>query len=68
MLENGKKTKKPIERLETTLSLKKENGVTVMVSTVCGSWKYMQKFLNDFENTLLKSNNGKAKHQNKAEP
>jgi hypothetical protein len=59
---------KQIERLETTLTLKKKNGSIVTVSTVCGSWKYMQKFLSDFENTLLKGNNGKAKHQSKTEP
>jgi hypothetical protein len=54
--------KKPTERLEAVLSMTKENGVTVTVSTVCGSWEYMQKFLSDFENTLQKGKNGKTKH------
>ncbi|MGA2683178.1 MAG: hypothetical protein ABSF44_15430 [Candidatus Bathyarchaeia archaeon] len=59
---------KPKERLETVLSITKENGVTVTVSTVCGSWEYMQKFLSDFENSFLKGKNGKAKHKSKTEP
>lgn len=61
------KEDKPKERLETVLSITNENGVTVTVSTVCGNWEYMQKFINDFENTLLKGKNGKAKHQRKTE-
>lgn len=59
---------KPKERLETVLSWTNENGVTVTVSTVCGSWEYMQKFLSDFESTLLKGKNGKAKCQSKTDP
>lgn len=50
--------KEPVERLETTLTLKKKNGVTVSVRTVCGSWSFMQKFLSDFENTILNDKNG----------
>ena len=52
-------------RLETTLFLKKDNGVTITVSTVCGNWESMQKFLSDFENTLLKGNDGKPQHSSK---
>ena len=50
---------KKTARLETTLTLKKGNGVTVTISTVCGNWEAVQNFLSDFENTLLKGNDGK---------
>lgn len=56
------------ERLETTLTLKKANGVTISVSTVCGSWNFTQKFLSDFENTFLNDNNERSKHKSQTEP
>ena len=52
--------KKPNYRLDVSLSLKRESGVTVNISTKCADWELMQKFLSDFENTLLKGNNGKT--------
>jgi hypothetical protein len=54
---------KNLQRLDTTLIFEKKNGVKITVSTVCGGWDNMQKFLSDFENTLLKGNNGQSKHQ-----
>ena len=45
--------------LTVNLSVKKKNGLTVEVSAWCADWEMMQKFINDFENTLLKGNNGK---------
>jgi hypothetical protein len=51
--------KKPNYQLDVTLSIKRENGVTISVSARCADWELVQKFLNDFENTLLKGNNGK---------
>ena len=51
--------------LETILTLKKGNGVTITVSTVCDDWENMQKFISDFENTLLKGNDGKPQHPSK---
>jgi hypothetical protein len=47
------------DNLDVTLQTKKENGVLITVSTKCATWTLMQKFLNDFENTLLKGNNDK---------
>jgi hypothetical protein len=52
--------KKPSYRLDVALSVKRKNGITINVSTRCADWELMQKFLNDFENTLLKGNNGKT--------
>jgi hypothetical protein len=46
--------------LTVTFSIKRENGVTVNVSAMCADWEMMQKFLNDFENTLQKGNDGKT--------
>jgi alkylhydroperoxidase family enzyme len=46
--------------LDVTLSIKRKSGVTVNISTRCSNWNFMQKFLNDFENTLLKGKDGKA--------
>lgn len=45
--------------LTVNLSVKRENGLTIQVSTWCANWAMMQKFISDFENTLLKGNNGK---------
>jgi len=53
-------------RLETVLTLKKPNGMGIQVSTVCGDWENVQKFISDFENTLLKGNNGKPQHQDRS--
>jgi hypothetical protein len=49
-------------RLETVLTLKKESGMEIKVSTVCGDWKNVQKFISDFEHIFLKGNNGKSQH------
>lgn len=54
------KEKKPNYRLDVSLSLKKENGVTVNISAKCADWELMQKFLNDFENTILTGKDGRA--------
>jgi hypothetical protein len=56
------KNKEPVKNahLDVTLQLKNENGILIEISTKCDTWKNMQKFLNDFENTLLKGNNGKT--------
>lgn len=56
----AEKKEEPNYRLDVTLSIKRENGVMVNVSTRCADWELVQKFLNDFENTLLKGKNGKA--------
>ncbi len=53
---------KKLDNLDVTLQFKKENGVIVTVSAKCGYWENMQKFLSDFENTLLKGNDGKPQH------
>jgi hypothetical protein len=45
--------------LTVKLSLKQANGMTIEVSTWCADWEMTQKFLSQFENTLLKGNNGK---------
>ena len=58
MTEENKKTKN--YHLTVKLAAKRESGVTVEVSAVCADWEFMQKFLSDFENTLLKGNNGKT--------
>ena len=55
----AEKEKKPDYRLDVTLSVKQKNGIIINVSTKCADWELMQKFLNDFENTLLKGKNGK---------
>jgi hypothetical protein len=34
--------------------------VIISVSTKCANWEYVERFLTDFENTLLKGNNGKS--------
>ena len=52
--------KKPIYRLNVTLSAKSKSGVEINVSAICGSWDMTQKFLSEFKNTLLKGNNGKT--------
>lgn len=54
-----KQEKKKIDNLDVTLQIQRENRVLVTVSTRCSTWERMQKFLNDFENTLLKGNNDK---------
>ena len=52
--------KEPIRvNVDVTLQTKRENGVVVTVSSRCETWEKMQKFLNDYENTLLKGNNDK---------
>jgi hypothetical protein len=51
---------KPFYRLDVTLSIKRKNGVMLSVSSNCADWELVQKFLSDFENTLLKGNNGKT--------
>ena len=53
-------------RLTTTLSFTKQNGLTVTISTLCADWKLMQKFLSDFENNMLKGNDGKTQHQDRS--
>ena len=57
MVEKMEETKK-LDNLDVTLQMKRENGVIVTVSVKCSTWDKMQKFLSDFENTLLKGNNG----------
>ena len=52
--------KKQNYRLDVTLSTKRKNGVIVNISTKCADWELMQKFLNDFQDTLLKGKNGKT--------
>lgn len=47
------------DNLDVSLQLKKPNGVLLTVSTKCATWKFMQKFLSDFESNILKDNNGK---------
>ncbi len=44
--------------LAVKLSTQTKNGVNIEVSTKCDTWELMQKFLSDFQNTLLKGNNG----------
>jgi hypothetical protein len=61
MSETKKDEKK--HHLNSTLSFTKENGITLTISSMCGDWESMQKFLNDFEDTLLKGKNGKSQHQ-----
>jgi hypothetical protein len=51
---------KPNYNLTVKLATKKENGLSIEVSSWCADWKMMQKFISDFENTLLKGNNGKT--------
>jgi len=46
--------------LTVKLSAKRENGVVVEVTTWCADWELMQKFISEFESTLLKGNNGKT--------
>ena len=46
--------------LAVKLSAKRENGMTIAVSTWCADWKMMQKFISEFENTLLKGSKGKT--------
>ncbi len=60
--------KEGVAPLETSLTLEKKNGVKITVTTVCGGWKNVEKFLNQFEDTLLKGNNERLKHQHKTEP
>lgn len=55
---NHKKAKN--YNLTVNLSVKRENGVTIEISTWCANWKTAQKFISDFENTLLKGKNGKS--------
>jgi hypothetical protein len=50
--------KKKLDNLDVTLQTTKQNGIIITVSTKCSTWELTQKFLNDFENTLLKGNNG----------
>lgn len=45
--------------LSVELQFKKQNGILVTAQAKCDTWEQMQKFLNDFEHTLLKGNNGK---------
>ena len=54
------KQEKPNYNLTVKLSAKRKNGLTVEVSTWCADWELTQKFINQFENTLLKGNNGKT--------
>lgn len=53
-------------RLDVTLSIKRKNGMVINVSTRCADWELTQKFISDFENTLLKGNNGKTQHQDRS--
>ncbi len=55
--EKNKKTEN--YNLTVKLSAKRGNGVTIEVSTWCADWEMTQKFLSQFEDTLLKGNNGK---------
>ncbi|HJW65709.1 MAG TPA: hypothetical protein VJ507_02885 [Candidatus Bathyarchaeia archaeon] len=58
--------KKPNYNLTVKLSMKKESGVTVEVSTWCVDWENMQKFISQFENILLKGNDGKPQNQDRS--
>jgi len=55
----AEKKEKPNYNLTVKLSVKKENGLVVEISSWCADWGMMQKFISDFENTLLKGKNGK---------
>jgi hypothetical protein len=50
---------KPNYNLNVKLTAKQKSGMTIEVSTWCADWELMQKFISEFENTLLKGNNGK---------
>jgi hypothetical protein len=53
-------TKEKNYRLNVALTVQQKNGVTITVSTECSNWELVQKFLSDFQNTLLKGNDGKT--------
>lgn len=62
-----KKENKQNYDLNVTLSVKKENGVTVEATANCGDWNHVQRFINDFESNLLKDRNGKpTQHQDRS--
>jgi hypothetical protein len=52
--------KEALARLNVTLTMKRKNGAALTVSTLCGAWAEVEKFLSDFEDTLLKGNNGQT--------
>lgn len=49
--------------LNTTITVKRDNGMTITIATVCDTWADAEKFIKDSEDNLLKGNNGNQKNQ-----
>jgi hypothetical protein len=48
------------DNLDISITLKRENGTAVTVSTRCDRWSDAKRFINDFDSKILSMKNGKS--------
>jgi hypothetical protein len=55
-------SKKKLDYLDVSITMNRDDGASVTVSTKCDLWADVKRFISDFDANIHSMRNGKAQH------